>query len=185
VLSTIPPLLVLDPYRGEQRRHGARGQHRVDQWPPVEPAGGGPFDARRHALEPHRQVLDGPGGQVAAEQPAQRCIGVQMAVLYHGCELTRRTAFEDVGDPQRGPQVGQLRHRGHRRVRRHRRAVDRTDGGADHQVRPDPGVEQRGEHPHLAGPEDAAAAEHERHRPVRRAQPPSLRRGRAVPRRRG
>ena len=49
-----------------------------------------------------------------------------------------------------------------RRLARHRGAVDRTHRRADDEVGRTPALEQRAQHPDLAGPELPAAPEHER-----------------------
>src|SRR6266536_2876585 len=74
-------------------------------------------------------------------------------------------AAERLGSGAVAPQPEQPRHR-LGRVGRDEHAVDRAHRGPDDQVRPDPGLGERLEHPDLVRAQHPAAAEHERGAPV-------------------
>src|SRR6266498_2505359 len=128
----------------------------------------GPFDARRNALERHRQLLDPRHRQQLLEQPAKRLVGVQVRT-----GTRQRGHAPEQGPAERlagnavAPHLVEPAQRS-RGIRRHEHTVDRTDRGAKDQVRPDPGLGERPEHADLIGPQDPATAEHERDLPPRR-----------------
>ncbi len=122
----------------------------------------GLLDARGHALEAHREVLDATHGKVVLEEPSQREVAVQGgARARQGGDTSQDGAGEDAARGHLAPQLGQVGDTGGVGTGRDRRAVDGADGGADDDVGPHTALEQRAQHADLGGPEEAAATEDE------------------------
>jgi hypothetical protein len=124
---------------------------------------GGALDRCGDALEGHLQVLDPVDRQVGRQQLAQGTAPVQVgAAPQRGAEpLPDRAGEHAAALGQLLPQPGQAHCRLDGRVGRDEGPVERADRRADDEVGHDPGLEQRPQHPDLAGTEHAAAAQDE------------------------
>ena len=83
----------------------------------------------------------------------------------HPLQPGEQRVGEDAGLGRANPHVGQPVDRPRGGVGGEKRPVDRADTRPDDEIGPDAEPEQALEHADLAGAEDAAAAEHEGHRP--------------------
>jgi hypothetical protein len=160
----VEEVLSVDLDRRQDPRDCRGGQHRIGERPLREPVLGGALDARGDALERHGQLLDPPVAESIVQQRAQRVVAVQA----HARARERPQAPEDRPAEQlaaldRRPRAGQPLHRGERRLCRDRRAVDRADRRAEHEVGRDAALQQGAQHADLVGAERSAAAEHECH----------------------
>ena len=151
-------VLAVHLHRREQPGHRAGGQYGGHDRPGGEPAGAGPLDAGRDALEGQLEIGELLPGQGALQHAPQWLDGMQVgAGLGQPGQPSPDALAERLAEVVALPQVGQPRGRS-RGVRRHERTVDGADRGSYHQVGPDAGLGQGAEHADLVRAEDPAAA---------------------------
>ena len=164
----VDEVLAADLDRRQDPRHGGGGEHGVD-----ERAGREPVLGRAPRCSP-RRTGSAPAGPRSARSAAPRSASPAARRCRAGaCRCARaspsrpssepaKTSLRSMSDHGRGQPLRPSRRVGSLATAAPLIAPDR---GADDQVRDDPALEQRAQHPDLVRPELPAAAEHERDHP--------------------